>query len=275
MGRLFRKYNLVLWQTFSYCRRCQGGCCVAGASQVTVFDALALALLDEPFPDLPSRAAAEDCIYLGAQGCRWPQTWRPIKCWSVYCLGSGDWELDAADVRYQEITAALGDVVRRWLPGRLRTAEADGPSPYVAFLSDPISFAESIGATLFDLFVEPFAANYDLGGAHRGVQPYQAFGASLNPPADEAILSFIAETGEALWEQSMGGDAAAADRLLADLEHLEWLLVNRPATMQEALHELAQRYDPGDGDGPGSADVKQARRRMAGVLKQLLQDSAS
>jgi hypothetical protein len=240
---------------------------------VTVFDALALALLDEPFPDLASRAAAEDCIYLGAQGCRWPQTWRPIKCWSFYCLGSGDWELDAADARYQEITAVLGDVVRQWLPGRLRQPEEDGRSTYLAFLSDPIAFAESLGATMFDLFVEPFAARYDVGEAHRGAEPLRAFGASVNPPADEAILLFIAEAGEALWQQSMTGDLTGADRLLADLEQLEWLLVNRPAAMPESLRDLARRYAVGDDAGQLPAAVKQARRRMAEVLKQLLQDS--
>ena len=259
MGRLFRQYNLVLWRTFSYCRRCQGGCCVVGASQVTVFDALALALLEAPFPELATRAAPGDCIYLGAKGCRWPQTWRPLKCWSFYCLGSGSWTLDAGDAHYRYITEALQDVVHRWLPGEMQRWEKKGRQPHEQFLADPIAFAEALGATLFQLFVAPFCAAYDLDPVSlgRGRVEMQSL------TSTDSSLAFIARAVEEVWQGSVAVEDKDGAQMLADLEQLEWLLLARPAGMRRALQALGQRYSV---DNPRNAGYLTGPDRLRSEL---------
>lgn len=279
IGRLFRQYNLVLWRTFSYCRRCQGGCCVVGASQVTVFDALALALLEEPFPELAPRAAEADCIYLGAQGCRWPQGWRPIKCWSFYCLGSGDWTLDAADERYKQITQALQGVVQRWLPGVVREAEKAGRPAHQRFLTDPIAFANALGATLFDLFVAPFSSAYGLAVEPQPGPSAGDWHLSIGASAVDAALAFVAGAVDTVYEGSQdnadNGSDDAINAFMADLEYLEWLLVTRPPRMRDELETLQRRYARNAAEeGIGSPLGNRQRKEMARVLQRLLQDAA-
>lgn len=260
VGALFRAYNLVLWQSFSYCRRCQGGCCVTGASQVTTFDALAMALLDAPFPELASRAAEGDCIYLGEQGCRWPQGWRPIKCWSFYCLGSGDWEIDAQDARYRRITEALQETVREKLPGYLQRRGM----PFHEFLTDPIAFAEALGLALYDIFVAPFAAEFGLAADKpRAVAKFALREAKQSPAIREARV-FITGAVEALWQ-----DPDADEQFLADLESLEWILAQRPPHARETLAALADRYAGQGEDGAGGLGTQ-----MELILQKLLRDRA-
>ena len=243
IGSLFRRYNLVLWQSFDYCRRCGGGCCVRGASQVTVFDALALALLAQPFPELAARAGGGDCIYLGAQGCRWPAQWRPIKCWSFYCLGSGDWEIDATDARYAGITQALQDVVSEHLPHYLQGEERGGNAPLAQFLTDPIAFADALGAALFELFVAPFAAAHYLDAVQASVARAAGIGATQGPDltSDEA-LSFIAAAVENLWQNPVADGAVSVEQLMGDLERLEWIVLQRPPGARSELQALSSRY---------------------------------
>lgn len=264
VSALFRAYNLVLWQSFSYCRRCQGGCCVSGASQVTAFDALALALLDEPFPDLAPRAAEGDCIYLGEQGCRWPQAWRPIKCWAFYCLGSGDWEIDAQDARYTRITEALQATVQEYLPAYLQGNE----ETLHEFLADPITFADALGKRLYDIFVAPFALGYGLTVE----EPTDVVKFTLRPVEGsrtiEEARAFIAGAVETLWQDGEGSETVADEQFLADLESLEWILAQRPPNAREAIRALSERYaDSGEGDGrPGA--------QMGLILQKLLRDPA-
>lgn len=264
VGALFKAYNLVLWQTFSYCRRCQGGCCVVGASQVTTFDALALALLDAPFPELAPRAGESDCIYLGPQGCRWPQAWRPIKCWSFYCLGSGDWEIDAEDVRYARITEALQTVVREQLPGYLQRKE----KPLHDFLADPIAFADSLGEALYDIFVAPFASGYGLTVDKPQAVAEFALREARQSPAIHEARAFIAGAVEALWQEP-----AADEQFLDDLESLEWILVQRPPNAWEAIQTLWERY-AGQIEDVSEAGAGALRAQMGSILQKLLRDRA-
>jgi hypothetical protein len=242
MVSLFRAYNRVLWAQFPYCRQCRGGCCVVGASRVTAFDAIALALLGEEVPARPARLAlAEgDCIYLTAQGCSWPAAWRPLKCATFYCLGSGAWELDASDARYLEITRALQEVVAPRLPGVLAAYEAEQGVALAETLFDPLAFARHVGEALYASFVQPFADHYP-----------EAVALAETPQAvaiagDEAQLAEIAALAAAAWEAPPdpppGSDLSAA-QLLADLELLEWVVLSgEAAAQQETLQRLAQRY---------------------------------
>ena len=269
IGGLFHQYNLVLWQSFSYCQQCRGGCCVAGASQVTAFDALALALLALPFPEVGPRAAAGDCIYLGSTGCRWPSQWRPVKCWAFYCLGSGDWELDAADVRYERITAALRAVLREYLPGFLRLSEHGNRDPLHTFLADPIGFAEELGSALSEIFVAPFSAVY---GPLDAQYPKSASNSAQREErrlARERALAFIARAVEQLWQEPTSGQ----DQFLDDLERLEWIVLQSPPDAREALRGLLQRYsEDADGRGDVSYDEPSLQKQMALTLSRLLQD---
>lgn len=268
MARLFRQYNLVLWQSFDYCRRCGGGCCVPGASQVTAFDALALALTAQPFPHLPERAAAEACIYLGAQGCRWPQGWRPIKCWAFYCLGSGSWEIDAGDARYAEITEALATVLARYLPATLRGAVAGEPEALRRFLTDPIAFAESLGEILFELFVAPLSSRFQIG--EPGLLQASEAAEEADDRALERALAFIATAVEEIWQKEAGAETNDSPQSLQDLEQLEGILLQRPANARGQLQALYHRAldDCREGTGGGEADFA---RQMSAVLHDLLE----
>lgn len=274
VAELFQAYNLALWQTFSYCRSCRGGCCVTGASQVTTFDALALALLDEPFPHLAPRAAEGDCIYLGAQGCSWPQAWRPIKCWAFYCLGSGDWEIDAEDARYERITQRLQTIVQQRLPGYLQRRDVDSDAPLHQFLADPIAFAGALGAALYEIFVAPFASAYNLATDE---QPLAAGESEIlrrdELPATEQALAFIAGAVEELWQRPASAATATDDQLLEDLERLEWVLVQRPPHAQPTLQALSDCY-AADNERAKDGGAGPLREQMAVILQKLLRDPA-
>ena len=270
MGSLFQRYNFVLWRTFSYCRRCQGGCCVVGASQVTYFDALALALLEQPFPALAPRAAAGDCIYLGEKGCRWPAQWRPVKCASFYCLGSGDWELDATDARYELITRALQEVVREHLPSYLRRYRRDANDPLDTFLTDPIGFAETLGAALIEIFVAPFSASYDIGVSLPGAPKLGSIGADLRSPTQEA-LAFIAAAVETVWRTPSRDTTTSDEQFLADLECLEWIVMERPPDAGRELQVMLGRYEGREEAAVKGDSRALLYRQMAEILGRLLE----
>lgn len=260
--RFFQAYNRVLWQEFSYCRNCRGGCCVVGASQVTRFDAVALALLDEPFPRRPQRAGAGDCIYLTPEGCGWPAAWRPLKCWAFYCLGSGDWELDAGDKRYERITRALHSVLESHLPTLLREYESQDGESFRSLLSDPISFAEELGNALMDIFVAPFEERFPLAAPGQG-QP---------PSADwrEPVLAFIGEAVEEVWAAQPSAPKPLqlnSQQFLSDLETLEWCLLTRPQQWEERLGELQERYE--DAPAPAPEEDPSLWFRMRGHVSTL------
>lgn len=252
---LFQAYNRTLWQQFSYCRSCRGGCCEVGASEVTLFDAIALALLELSLPQRPARLAQGEraCIYLTPQGCSWPAQWRPLKCWAFYCLGSGDWQLDAADARYAQITAALQEVVRSNLPALLRRYEAAGHDPLHTFLVDPIGFADVLGAALYDLFVAPFLDR------HPALAPfaYDAGDGRARAENDrDATLLFLAEAAAQAWDApppAPAGMAVSAGRLLADLEALQWIVAGKPESGPQEVAEMIRRYRDAPPPAPGES----------------------
>jgi hypothetical protein len=251
LQQLFTAYNQVLWQAFPYCRACGGGCCVPGASHVTLADAVAMALLALPFPERPLQVAASgrDCIYLEGNRCSWPQQWRPLKCWSFYCLGSGAAELDASDSRYGEITAALQELLDSLLPEALRSHGSE----LRAALSDPIAFASLLVDVLQELIVEPLAERYP---ALYDVTPDQEPQPGDSEATVEATLSFIVRAGEALWEVEEEQVTAGFSReqLLAGLEQLEWIVTARPGNAALLLGQLVESYAgapaPGEGERP-------------------------
>lgn len=247
---LFRAYNRVLWEHFPYCGQCLGGCCVVDAADLKPVDYVALALLEEELPQRPARSPVSEgaCIYLTARGCSWPKTWRPIKCATFYCLGSGDWELDAADARYEEITEALRRVVGERLPAVGRYVELDEEA-LLERLSDPVAFAGVLAERLDETVVAALRSRYPL------LVPEEATGSGEagDPTAD--ALAFIAEAVEALHDAPPPApDGLSAGQLLADLETLEWVVRGRPARGEALLAEMAERYavarPPARDEGP-------------------------
>ncbi len=222
---LFQAYNRVLWQAFPYCRECGGGCCVVGASDMRLLDGVALALLDEPFPALPAQVTNRPgiCIYLVDNRCAWPAAWRPLKCAAFYCLGSGQWELDARDERYGRITRQLAGVLDEYLPEVLRPYAADLRET----LPDPITFANVLDTAVDKIFTQALVARFP----------------DLRPAAEQStdsaadILAQIAALTEQIWQ--MPGDTT---QYLADLEMLEWIALGRPENGAELLMEMDGRY---------------------------------
>ena len=141
LSLFFHAYNHVLWDRFPYCRRCGGGCCVVGASRVTVFDVLALALLGHSVPDLSAeiKGTARDCIYLAGNACAWPAEWKPLKCWSFYCLGDRWDPATALRDRYDAVARELDARVSSLLPAALCAAEAPSGESLLAYLASGLS----------------------------------------------------------------------------------------------------------------------------------------
>jgi hypothetical protein len=222
---LFQAYNRVLWQAFPYCRQCGGGCCVVGASDMRLLDGVALALLDKPFPTLPPQVTNRPgiCIYLVDNRCAWPAAWRPLKCAAFYCLGSGQWELDARDERYGRITRQLAGVLDDWLPEVLRPFAANLRET----LPDPITFANVLDTAVDEIFTQALVARFP------DLRP------DTERPTDPAaeILVQIAELTEQVWQ--MPGDTT---QYLADLEMLEWIVLGRPENGVALLVEIDGRY---------------------------------
>lgn len=234
---LFHAYNRVLWRHFPYCGQCLGGCCVVDAADLKAVDYVALALLEEELPQRPARSPVSEaaCIYLTPQGCSWPAVWRPIKCATFYCLGSGDWRLDAADARYEEITEALQEAVGEHLPAVGQHVPLDEQA-LLDLLPDPVAFAGALAERLDETLVTALRTRYP------ALVPEEAAGSGEagDPTAD--ALAFIAEAVEALHDAPPAPDGLSADQLLADLETLEWVLLGRPARAEALLAEMAERY---------------------------------
>lgn len=237
---LFAAYNRILWRQFPYCGQCLGGCCVVDAADVRGIDYVALALREERLPQRPERSPVNEaaCIYLTPQGCSWPAAWRPIKCATFYCLGSGDWRLDAADARYEEVTEALHRVVAEHLPAVARHVALDERA-LLALLPDPVAFAGALAARLDETLVASLRARYP------APVPAETPKAPGEEDAVSAALAFIADAAEEAYAApppSPDGLLLTADRLLEDLETLQWVLLGRPARGQALLREMAERY---------------------------------
>jgi hypothetical protein len=265
LAALFHAYNQVLWESFSYCRECGGQCCVVDASDVHLFDLLAIALLDESPPCLPTQISVghRSCIYLSTEGgiphCSWPQAWRTIKCWSFYCLGSGPWPAGAdLGALYRQVTTTLHAVVETMLPEPLRRYEQITHTHLNDHLEDPVDFAKTLHAALDDLFVAPFCRQYPLAAQQALAEPH-THTANLFL-LEEEVAEFISTAMSTLEEP----DAAATsdEQVWADLEQLAWLVESHPPDACAQLQTLAQHY--------GDADLTPLARQLHAQLVRLL-----
>jgi hypothetical protein len=175
--------------------------------------------------------------------------WRTIKCWSFYCLGSGDWAAsDKAGELYQAVTAALRQVVRDHLPDPLRRYETVHGLALTDFLDDPVAFADATHQALLAIFIAPLHAQFplfdqaaqqtrlDRGGEDRR---------SEIPLIDHELPSFIVEATELIDELMPTASPAskqALDQLLADLESLEWIMLGQPQHKVQLLEAIHHRY---------------------------------
>lgn len=253
IAALFREYNLVLWERFPYCQRCGGLCCRASESHISLLDLLALALLDQPLPVLAEfiEASQRDCIYYTNHGCCWPEDWRPIKCWSFYCLGSGDWELDSRSIEtYADITKALQKVVIDLLPKILHQYEIARDDLLAEHLGDPLDFAVAFREAALAVLLAPPLIGCLTNDCELSAGDFEQLFARERFISDRLIgesrtLAFIAKAIEQLYELSLTvreGPPGAADLLLADLELLEWIVINQPANTQALLIGMDLRY---------------------------------
>jgi hypothetical protein len=253
LTQLFQAYNQVLWAHFHYCRDCGGQCCVVDAADIRPFDLLALALLDQVAPVLPDVLAtqARACIYLAGQQCSWPASWRTIKCWSFYCLGSGPWPPAAPLVDwYHTLTLALQQVVQQWLPAPLRQYEAVHGITLAHYLDDPVDFSNRFHAALGALFVEPLNQRYPcvnpalpVPSTPQPAVPQRMANIVLTIAPDEETLALIGLVIEELVESPPVLEAGrSVDALLVDLETLTWIVESQPAQSQRLLQEMNGRY---------------------------------
>lgn len=263
LSRLFQAYNRVLWEDFSYCGQCIGGCCVLNATRVQAFDLIALALMGESLPTLAEdvEISPHDCIYRTAAGCAWPVGWRPVKCWCFYCLGGGRLALsDSPGGQHAALVRALSQVVRERLPMPLRRYQARQARPLVAHLDDPVQFADALDRALLEVFVAPFSARYPEAAVEtprtRTASPEAGpEGAEDTPSPQEEALALIARAVEQI------SDSPSIE-LLADLEQLEWIAVGHPADGERLLDEMYQRYAAGP-DADDDALWRQTRDCVA------------
>ena len=262
LSHMFQAYNRVLWDQFPYCRRCGGGCCVVGAPQVTPFDALALALLDRPMPALESESqvAAGDCIYLQDTRCAWPADWRPIKCWSFYCLGSGWQDPDSLGEQYRAITRTLQQTVAELLPAELRRYQTACGDPLADHLGDPLDWARTLDKALFTILVGPLNDRYPVIEAPEPVVPDKK-------TLQEETLVFIASALEQVEqlpplapEQSI-----MVEKLLSDLEQLEWIVAGQPGNGAALLTEMYRRHQ-----SPGTVEpLRTLQQQLCTFLSRL------
>jgi hypothetical protein len=245
LAHLFQEYNEVIWKRFHYCRLCGGQCCVAGASEVRIFDLLAVALLERSAPLLPEDITARprECIYLMERRCSWPDEWRPLKCWAFYCLGPGPWKPDATySSLHGTIAGELQQVVRALLPDQLYHYEAVRKVTLTDTLDDPINFAYVLNDALVEIFVVPFDRVYPVlvvegqGNRRQGCDSRWL---------DDDIATFIVEITNQVDEDPPVAPAElpiSAQELLEDLDLLLWIIEGQPSDRARLLEGLSQRY---------------------------------
>lgn len=278
LSHLFQEYNRVLWQGFHYCQQCGGQCCVRDASDVRPFDLIAVALLDASPPVLPAQidTSARGCIYLNGTQCTWPTTWRTIKCWSFYCLGSGPWDETASiGELYSAVTSELRRVVAQNLPEELRVYEAVTGDSLIDYLDDPVSFSNAVHAALATIFVNPFHARYpffDLATqqAKPATGRISSMTANIHLEDEDALSLIVAMMEEAVEASSPipPGVKSSPDQLLADLETLAWIVEGTPASGPKLLREMFDRYDSVPAPKPGERPT--IWQRMAQQIEALL-----
>lgn len=250
LAHLFQEYNRVLWNYFHYCRQCGGQCCVRDASDVRPFDLLALALLEQSTPVLPDTITAQEraCIYLANRRCSWPDSWRTIKCWSFYCLGTGPWKEETSlATLHEEVANKLRLLVHELLPDQLRRYEAVHGLALSDYLDDPVEFSARLHDALSEIFVKPLNAVYP--SIHPGVTshraPSYAQQRSTSLFLDDQVLTFIAEAAEQLLEcppPLPEGVEISPEQVLEDLERLQWIIEGHPSQALEILKGMYSRY---------------------------------
>lgn len=277
LSTLFQAYNQVLWAEFHYCRQCGGQCCVVDAADVRPFDCIAAALLDLSPPVLPARIAAnpQDCIYLAGAQCTWPTTWRTIKCWSFYCLGSGPWPTTTAlGTLYQEITRRLAATVNRYLPAPLQRYESHYQMKFADHLADPVLFAHTLHTACHALLVAPFHDRFPLFALEEPTHaPTPAGRTPIFLMAETDLYEFITTATETLYEAhplAPPGATTSVDQLLIDLETLTWIVENEPAQHKQQVTELYQRY--ANAPAPAKGEAPTLWYGMRNQLLQLLHD---
>lgn len=255
LSRLFQEYNRVIWNTFHYCRECGGQCCVADAPDARTFDLLAVALLDRSIPTLPENITARDrdCVYLLNRRCSWPDEWRILKCWSFFCLGVGPWQAGASFSQLRgAMGAELGRVVHKLLPDPLRRYEAVRGVILSDSLDEPLVFNENLQHALFEIFVVPFNARYSVLSCSERAKSKHLAPTSLL--LDDAVSAFITEAVEEICASPPPVPVeldTTPDRLLADLETLQWIVEGHPSQGTKMLREIASRYTSAPPPRPG------------------------
>jgi hypothetical protein len=238
-----RAYNQILLEQYPYClKECGGQCCMLNGAYIAAFDCLALGLLELPYPRLPEHieAGAFDCIYRGAQGCLWPQSWRTFKCWLFYCPGGSTGQ----SFDLPGIARALQPIVNEYLPLAFKRAALITGTDLASRLDDPLAFAEGIGAVLDHIFVRPLNALYPFLADRRGSSYYQNSEAPHQSffCEDIAWSSFVQEVSEFLDNLPEDSSGFSSEQCLADLEMLEWIRLGKPENAKGLLEEMYARY---------------------------------
>lgn len=247
LSRMFQAYNQVLWEAFPFCRLCLGQCCKVEASYVSLFDGLAMSLLDRCLPQLGEeiQARPEQCIYLTRSGCSWPAEWTDFKCRLFYCLGPEGrrMEASAAQKVYTQMARKLEDTLQTLLPEALRRYEQASGVELIYDLEDPLGFTERLGEALDEIFTEPVRKRFP--GIWDGRRPEHYLSPEsqenrLSPAAAQA-LEFIGQAGEELYLSGQESvDGISTKQLLEDLETLEGIILGQQG--KEKLEEMAARY---------------------------------
>jgi hypothetical protein len=273
LSSLLLAYNQVLWGSFPHCCSCLGQCCLRTGVYVAVFDLLALAWLELPFPELPERITARsfDCIYRGSSGCLWPTEWRTFKCWLFFCSGPQVPEASAGGIAARRRVARhLQPFLDDRLPAPLHLYERQRGITLSSRLEEPLAFVEALGQALLDLLVGPLAVRFPeilpVGRPphYLDVDPERQ-SALLHDPNWNAFLSSLDRHLEAAPEVYAGMPAG----WLEDIDLLEWIAHGRPADGASRLERLLQRYNRLCRSAPSSSPVAQIRRRISRLLQEL------
>ncbi len=243
LSDMFRAYNQVLWEMFPFCRLCKGQCCTNGASFVSLFDGLAMALLELSLPELGEEIEAhpDQCIDLSSGGCSWPAEWVDFKCRLFWCLGPEGrrMEAPAAQQVYAQMTGRLEDSLRSHLPETLKMYERVAGVELVHNLEDPLGFTERLGEALDEIFTEAALERWpELWDDRRPLHYLNSDQAENHlPPSAQQALNWIAEAVEIIYQ---AGGENGAEQLLSDLELLEVIALGQERG--ERLEELSRRY---------------------------------
>jgi hypothetical protein len=139
-----------------------------------------------------------------------------------FSLGSGNWDLESSDERYDHLEEALQAILDEYLPDILTNMlEIDTHD-----LVDPIRFAPLLSQLLTKQFL-PLEMSGDNG---RSDPP-------LIDPTAVALLAIAT-----LIDRVMANPPANIDQLLIDIEQFEWVVSGHPAHEDNILAEINSRY---------------------------------